>query len=209
MWKTEPARRYEHETPGSLIHVDVKKLGNIPDGGGWRFVGREQGSKNRRTTPGLARSSTTTNSCDMRSCTPSSTTTPASPMPRSTTTKPRPPRSECCAEPSPGSPPTASPSNGSSPTTAPPTSPTPGAMPATNSASGRRRPAPTDLRPTENRTFPPHLADGWAFSKHYASESARRNALPAWLHFLQSAPTPHRNRQGRAHHEINVPEHYS
>jgi hypothetical protein len=30
----EPVRRYEHDHPGSLIHVDVKKLGNIPDGGG-------------------------------------------------------------------------------------------------------------------------------------------------------------------------------
>ena len=39
----EPVRRYEHDHPGSLIHVDVKKLGNIPDGGGWRFVGRQQG----------------------------------------------------------------------------------------------------------------------------------------------------------------------
>jgi len=46
----EPARRYEHETPGSLIHVDVKKLGNIPDGGGWRFVGRQQGKANRAVT---------------------------------------------------------------------------------------------------------------------------------------------------------------
>jgi transposase InsO family protein len=46
----EPARRYEHETPGSLIHVDVKKLGNIPDGGGWRFVGRARGYKNRSVT---------------------------------------------------------------------------------------------------------------------------------------------------------------
>ncbi|MEC4616454.1 MULTISPECIES: hypothetical protein [Tsukamurella] len=27
-------RRYEHDHPGSLIHVDVKKLGRIPDGGG-------------------------------------------------------------------------------------------------------------------------------------------------------------------------------
>lgn len=27
------------------------------------------------------------------------------------------------------------------------------------------------------------LADGWAYSKHYNSESARRAALPAWLHF--------------------------
>ena len=32
----EPIRRYERERPGELIHVDVKKLGNIPDGGGWR-----------------------------------------------------------------------------------------------------------------------------------------------------------------------------
>jgi transposase InsO family protein len=30
------ATRYEHDHPGSLIHVDVKKLGRIPDGGGWR-----------------------------------------------------------------------------------------------------------------------------------------------------------------------------
>lgn len=46
----EPARRYEHPHPGSMIHVDVKKLGNIPDGGGWRVVGRAQGRKNRATS---------------------------------------------------------------------------------------------------------------------------------------------------------------
>lgn len=51
----EPARRYEHETPGALIHVDVKKLGNIPDGGGWRYVGRSQGERNRAATPGKER----------------------------------------------------------------------------------------------------------------------------------------------------------
>jgi transposase InsO family protein len=28
--------RYEHPYPGSLVHIDVKKLGRIPDGGGWR-----------------------------------------------------------------------------------------------------------------------------------------------------------------------------
>ena len=44
----EPARRYERERPGELIHVDVTKYGNIPDGGGWRFVGLEQGWANRR-----------------------------------------------------------------------------------------------------------------------------------------------------------------
>ncbi|HIW66559.1 MAG TPA: IS481 family transposase [Candidatus Dietzia merdigallinarum] len=47
----EPIRRYEHAHPGSLVHVDVKKLGNIPDGGGWRYVGRRQGDRNRVGTP--------------------------------------------------------------------------------------------------------------------------------------------------------------
>ena len=42
----EPLRRYEHPHPGSLIHVDVTKFGNIPDGGGWRYVGKQQGKKN-------------------------------------------------------------------------------------------------------------------------------------------------------------------
>lgn len=35
------ANRYERDHPGELIHVDVKKLGRIPDGGGWRAHGRE------------------------------------------------------------------------------------------------------------------------------------------------------------------------
>jgi transposase InsO family protein len=46
----EPARRYERSRPGELIHVDVTKFGNIPDGGGWRFVGLEQGWANRQAT---------------------------------------------------------------------------------------------------------------------------------------------------------------
>ena len=46
----EPLRRYEHPHPGSLIHVDVTKFGNIPNGGGWRYVGRQQGKSNRATT---------------------------------------------------------------------------------------------------------------------------------------------------------------
>lgn len=33
--------RYVKDRPGELIHVDVKKLGQIPDGGGWRMLGRE------------------------------------------------------------------------------------------------------------------------------------------------------------------------
>jgi transposase InsO family protein len=46
----EPLRRYEHPHPGSLIHVDVTKFGNIPDGGGWRYVGKVQGRRNAEAT---------------------------------------------------------------------------------------------------------------------------------------------------------------
>lgn len=46
----EPVHRYEHEYPGSMIHVDVTKFGNIPDGGGHRYVGRQQGLTNRART---------------------------------------------------------------------------------------------------------------------------------------------------------------
>ena len=38
------AVRYERERPGELVHVDVKKLGRIPNGGGWRAHGRQMGS---------------------------------------------------------------------------------------------------------------------------------------------------------------------
>ena len=35
------AVRYERSRPGELVHMDVKKIGRIPDGGGWRIHGRE------------------------------------------------------------------------------------------------------------------------------------------------------------------------
>jgi transposase InsO family protein len=38
----EPARRYERERPGELVHIDVKKLGRIQRGPGKRVVGRAQ-----------------------------------------------------------------------------------------------------------------------------------------------------------------------
>lgn len=46
----EPIRRYERDRPGELLHMDVKKLGRVPDGGGWRYVGRQQGGRNRAAT---------------------------------------------------------------------------------------------------------------------------------------------------------------
>lgn len=49
---SEVVRRYEHDQPGDLLHVDVTKFGKIPDGGGCRFVGRAQGFLNRAKTEG-------------------------------------------------------------------------------------------------------------------------------------------------------------
>ncbi|MFE9500363.1 IS481 family transposase [Streptomyces collinus] len=40
-------RRYERARPGELIHVDVKKLGRIPDGGGHKVLGRQAGRATR------------------------------------------------------------------------------------------------------------------------------------------------------------------
>lgn len=39
----QPIRRYERAAPGELVHVDIKKLGNIPDGGGHKIHGRQAG----------------------------------------------------------------------------------------------------------------------------------------------------------------------
>lgn len=47
---TRTVVRYERDRPGELLHVDVKKLGRIPAGGGWRVHGRANvpGSKRHR-----------------------------------------------------------------------------------------------------------------------------------------------------------------
>jgi transposase InsO family protein len=41
------ALRYERSRPGELVHMDVKKIGRIPEGGGWRARGREARSASR------------------------------------------------------------------------------------------------------------------------------------------------------------------
>ncbi|MCB1247322.1 MAG: IS481 family transposase [Acidimicrobiia bacterium] len=49
-WMDRPTgrviRRYERSAPGELVHIDIKKLGRIPDGGGWRALGRTKGQRN-------------------------------------------------------------------------------------------------------------------------------------------------------------------
>ena len=47
--------RYEHKNPGDLVHVDIKKLGRIPDGGGHRVLGRAAGIRVKKSAkPGMA-----------------------------------------------------------------------------------------------------------------------------------------------------------
>ncbi len=41
------AVRYERPTPGDLVHIDVKKVGKIPDGGGWKAHGRSEKVRGR------------------------------------------------------------------------------------------------------------------------------------------------------------------
>lgn len=47
------AVRYERDRPGELVHVDVKKLGRIPDGGGWRALGRDVAERHRHNPIGF------------------------------------------------------------------------------------------------------------------------------------------------------------
>lgn len=42
------AVRYEKQVPGELVHVDIKKLGRIPNGGGHRMLGRSMGNRNNK-----------------------------------------------------------------------------------------------------------------------------------------------------------------
>ena len=43
--------RYERTKPGELVHVDVKKLGRIRPGGGWKMLGRSTETRNRKFGP--------------------------------------------------------------------------------------------------------------------------------------------------------------
>jgi transposase InsO family protein len=49
-----PVRRIEMTRPGELVHVDVKKLGRIPPGGGWRVRGRSAATDHHRHMVGYA-----------------------------------------------------------------------------------------------------------------------------------------------------------
>lgn len=47
----QTAVRYERARPGELVHMDVKKLGRIPTGGGWRVHDRAAAEAIKRKQP--------------------------------------------------------------------------------------------------------------------------------------------------------------
>ncbi len=47
------AVRYQRDQPGELVHMDVKKIGRIPDGGGWRAHGRANRSPDQAIKVGF------------------------------------------------------------------------------------------------------------------------------------------------------------
>jgi transposase InsO family protein len=180
----EPVRRYEHDQPGDLLHVDVKKLGNIPDGGGWRYFGKQQGDRNRAATAIKGRSPYTRDRLygyayvhtviddhsrvayaeihdDETAATAAAVLRRAVAWyaERGVTTR------RVLSD------------NGS----------------AYRSHLWREVCAELGLKPKRTRPYRPQtngkierfhrtLAAGWAFRRPYLSESSRRKALPAWLH---------------------------
>ena len=51
-WARRKVHHYVHDAPGDMVHVDIKKLGRIPDGGGHKVLGRAQGKRNRQAGVG-------------------------------------------------------------------------------------------------------------------------------------------------------------
>ncbi|WP_232531888.1 IS481 family transposase [Microbacterium halophytorum] len=182
----EPLRRCEYPYPGPLIHVDVTKFDNIPDGGGWRFVGKQQGDRNREATAkqtgkrharlepnvgtGYVRTVFDDNSrvAYAEICTDEKAVTAIGVLERAVARF-----AECGASVE-----RVLSDNGS----AYKSFAWRGAGARLGITHKRTRP----YRPQTNgksERFHHTLADGWAYAGFYASETERRAPLPRWLHF--------------------------
>jgi len=182
----EPIRRYEHDYPGSLIHVDVTKFGNIPDGGGHRFLGRQAAKPNRTATarrtgewspgndPRIGRSFLHTVIDDhsrvayVEICTDEKAGTAVGVLRRAVAWfADRGVTVERVLS-----------DNGGAYRSF-----------AWRDACDELGVIPKRTRPYRPQTngkierFHRTLADGWAYARFYESESERRNALPGWIHF--------------------------
>jgi transposase InsO family protein len=182
----EPLRRYEHDHPGSLIHVDVTKFGCIPDGGGHRFTTRQQGGANRTATArrtgqrsrfrsprtGTAYLHTVIDDHSRVAyaeiCADETAATAIAVLRRAITwlTERGVTVERVLSD------------NG----------------PAYKSHAWATACAELSITPKKTRPYRPQtngkierfhrtLADGWAYARFYPTETARRETLPAWLHF--------------------------
>jgi transposase InsO family protein len=185
----EPLRRYEHAYSGALIHVDVTKFANIPDGGGHKFVSRQQGrhnaiqmahrtgnrgdrTKNWRPRIGTAFVHTVIDDHSRMAyaeiCTDEKAVTAISVLQRAVAWfGERGVTVERVLS-----------DNGS----------------AYVSYAWRDACAELHITPKRTRPYRPQtngkierfhrtLADGWAYARHYESTEQRNTALPGWLHF--------------------------
>ena len=209
----EPLRRYEHDHPGSLLHVDVTKFGNIPDGGGWRYLGRQLGKKHAQATA-RTRTGYTTNGrpnsgtaylhtviddhsrvAYVEICSDEKATTAIGVLQRAVTwfTQRGVTIERVLSD------------NGS----------------CYRSHAWRNACTQLGITPKWTRPYRPQtngkierfhrtLADGWAYARFYTSETQRRTALPGWLHFYNH----HRPHSAIGGHPpitrlTNVPGHHS
>jgi len=182
----EAIRRYEHDHPGSMIHVDVTKFGNIPDGGGHKFLTRQQskanaiahavktGERGHRYRPLIGTAFLHTVIDDhsrvayVEICADEKAVTAIGVLQRATAWfADRGITVERVLS-----------DNGS----------------AYKSHAWRDACAELGIRPKHTRPYRPQtngkierfhrtLADGWAYARFYGSETERRAALPGWIHF--------------------------
>jgi hypothetical protein len=207
----QPIRRYEHAHPGALVHIDSKQLGNLPAGGGHRFLGRPAGKTNSQADRSGGQPSRHRHPLIGHGfSTPRSMTTPGWPMPRSTLTRPARPRPGSCTEPSlvrhPRGDHPAGPDRQRQLLPQPPLAPD---LPA---AGHHRQAHPTLSAPDQRqgRTVQPHPAGGLGLSAAVSSEQARRASFGPWLHWYNH----HRPHSALGGHPpitrcTNLPEPYS
>ena len=203
--------RYEKTSPGELVHLDIKKLGLIPDGGGWRAHGRG-------SAPALAadRAKTRTrrrggpvggyryihHAIDDYSRVVYSEILDDE---RKDTAAGFFQRAHAFFEDLGVTVQAVMTDNGACYRSQ--------AFNQVLSAAGVKHRYTRPYRPQTNgkiERFHRTLADGWAYARHYTSETQRRQALPAWLH-LYNHHRPHTATQG--HPPItrltNLPDQYT
>jgi transposase len=176
-------RKINGRRPGHMVHVAVKKVGRIPDGGGWRAHGRgsEQAKNVERRKKKSGRGATST-------FTPPSTGSADSPTPRPCPTRKQQPPSRSRTGRQHGSPPTASPTwNGSSPTTEPATAPTRSPEHSSGHATSGSLPTPRDT--TARWSYNRIIAEEFLYAHTRLSEDQRRTALGVWnVHYNYHRP---------------------